>query len=85
MAAALNLTCLRSPLRQIHFVDFKKGADTKLGRLLARYFDAPTTAWLLREMEDNRDKGLAASKAYSFPQLRWVGGWVAAVVVAVVL
>jgi hypothetical protein len=57
---------------QIHFVDFKKGGDnSKLAALLRRYFDEPTAAWLLREMEENRDKALAASKAYSYPELRW--------------
>ena len=36
------------------------------------YFDSDTCHWLLREMEDNRDKSLALSKAYSYPDLRWV-------------
>ena len=39
-----------------------------------RYFDGDTTAWLLQEMADNWDKGLALSKAYSYPDLRWVWG-----------
>ena len=34
------------------------------------YFDGDTCHWLLREMEDNRNKSLALSKAYSYPDLR---------------
>ncbi|KAI3428661.1 hypothetical protein D9Q98_007484 [Chlorella vulgaris] len=55
--------------QKIHFVDFKQKDNSKLQGLLARYFDAETTHWLLREMEDNRDKELANSKAYSYPEL----------------
>ena len=63
-------SCPANP--QIHFVDFKSKKDNgKLEGLLARYFDAATCHWLLREMEDNRNKGLAVSKAYSYPDLRW--------------
>ena len=47
--------------------------NSKLEGLLGRYFDGPTTAWLLREMGDNRQKGLALTKAYSYPELRWAG------------
>lgn len=58
---------------QIHFVNYnKKGDNSKLETLLARYFDGHTCSWLLREMGDNRDKGLALSKAYSYPCLRRV-------------
>ncbi|KAI7844799.1 hypothetical protein COHA_001679 [Chlorella ohadii] len=56
--------------QKIHFVNFHAKKDnSKLEALLARYFDADTCHWLLREMEDNRDKSLALSKAYSYPDL----------------
>lgn len=56
--------------QKIHFVDFKrKGDNSKLEGLLGSYFDTDTTGWLLREMGDNRDKSLALSKAYSYPDL----------------
>lgn len=55
---------------QIHFVNFSRRDNSKLEGLLARYFDADTTAWLLREMGENRNKSVALSKAYSYPDLR---------------
>jgi hypothetical protein len=59
---------------QIHFVNFSPKDNSQLEGLLGRYFPPPTTAWLLREMADNRQKGLAVTKAYSYPDLRWAGG-----------
>ncbi|KAL4428215.1 hypothetical protein ABPG75_002304 [Micractinium tetrahymenae] len=55
--------------QKIHFVNFSKKDNSKLEGLLGRYFDADTTAWLLREMGENRNKSVALSKAYSFPDL----------------
>ncbi|PSC70915.1 Random slug 5 [Micractinium conductrix] len=55
--------------QKIHFVNFNRKDNSKLEGLLGRYFDGDTTAWLLQEMADNRDKGLALSKAYSYPDL----------------
>ena len=57
-------------------MNFSPKDNSKLEGLLRRYFAPPTAAWLLREMADNRQKGLALTKAYSYPDLRWVGGWV---------
>lgn len=54
---------------KIHFVNFSKKDNGKLEGLLGRYFDGTTATWLLREMEDNRNKGLALAKAYSYPDL----------------
>ena len=57
-------------------MNFSPKDNSKLEGLLRRYFAPPTAAWLLREMADNRQKGLALTKAYSYPDLRWAGGWV---------
>lgn len=73
-AHLLRRLCPFASPPQIHFVNFNRKDNGKLEGLLARYFDPLTCAWLLREMGDNRDKGRALAKAYSYPDLRCGGG-----------
>ena len=55
---------------QIQFAEFsRKGDNAKLAALLRSNFDEQTTAWLLREMGENRRKEVQVEKSYSFPDL----------------
>jgi hypothetical protein len=57
-------TVSRTDLALPRRYDGQKQEQSKLLQELQQHFDVPTTTWLMREMEENRDKATAAEKLY---------------------